>query len=81
MGRETGDIVVLTVLRFVMRKVTLNPEGNVSALNSQGFTRVTQSSGGGITFKTVLLNASNLAPTMTTVSTGLTLEEGGSIVG
>lgn len=81
MDRETGATVVPTALRSVMTRVTLNPEENASVQRSLGFTGVTQLSGGGITFRIVLLNASNLAPPIMIVSTGLILEEGGNIVG
>jgi len=79
--RETGATVVPTARRSVMRRVTLNPEENASVQKGLGFTGVTQLSVGGITFRTVLLNASNLAPPIMIVSTGLILEEGGNIVG
>jgi len=79
--RETGATVVPTARRSVMRRVTLNPEESASVQKGLGFTGVTQLSVGGITFRTVLLNASNLAPPIMIVSTGLILEEGGNIVG
>ena len=57
MDRETGATVVPTARRSVMRRVTLNPEESASVQKGQGFTGVTQLSVGGITFRTVLLNA------------------------
>ena len=57
MDRETGATVVPTARRSVMRRVTLNPEENASVQKGLGFTGVTQLSVGGITFRTVLLNA------------------------
>ena len=55
--RETGATVVPTALRSVIRRVTLYPEENASVQKGLGFTRVTQLSGGGITFRPMLLNA------------------------
>ena len=57
MDRETGATVVPTAPRSVTRRVTLNPEENASVQKGLGFTGVTQLSVGGITFRTVLLNA------------------------
>ena len=57
MDRETGATVVPTAPRSVTRRVTLNHEENASVQRSLWFTGVTQLSGGGITFRTVLLNA------------------------
>ena len=57
MDRETGATVVPSARRSVMRRVTLNPEENASVQKGLGFTGVTQLSAGGITFRTVLLNA------------------------
>ena len=55
--RETGATVVPIALRSVIRRVTLYPEENASVQKGLGFTRVTQLSGGGITFRPMLLNA------------------------